>query len=63
MGHTGEKSMEKCIPVTISTKHNLPWVSSTIKPKVRKRKETVCRAMKTGCPTEWNKYTTSGIRL
>jgi len=41
MGHMGEKFMEimeKCIPkVTISTKHNLPWMSSTIKAKMRKR--------------------------
>ena len=48
--------MEKCIPkVTISTKHNLPWMSSTI--KAGKRKRNYRRARKTGCPSLWNKYT------
>jgi len=46
--------MEKCIPkVTISTKHNLPWMSSTI--KAGKRKRNYRRARKTGCPSLWNK--------
>ena len=50
--------MEKFIPkVTISTKHNLPWMSSTIKAKMRKRNSVYRRARKTGCPSLWNKYT------
>ena len=49
--------MEKCIPkVTISTKHNFPWMSSTIKAKMRKRNSAYRRARKTGCPSLWNKY-------
>ena len=34
----------------VSTKHNLPWMSSTIKAKMTKRKSVYRRARKTGSP-------------
>ena len=44
----------ECIPkVTISTKHNLPWMNRNIMAKMRKRNSIYRRARKTGHPSLW----------
>ena len=54
--------MEKCIPkVTISTKHNLPWMSSTI--KAGKRKRNYRRARKLDAHLYGTSTPHPGIRL
>jgi len=40
----------------VSNKHNLPWMSSTIKAKMKKRNSVYRRARKMGNPSLWNKY-------
>ena len=50
--------MEDYIPkVTISIKHNLPWMNRNIKAKLRKRNSVYRRARKTGHPSLWKNYT------
>ena len=50
--------MEECIPrATIFPRRNLPWMSRSIRAKIRKRNSAYKKARETGGTTTWKKYT------
>ena len=50
--------MEECIPrATIFPRCNLPWMSRSIRAKIRKRNSAYKKARETGGTTTWKKYT------
>ena len=50
--------VEECIPrATIFPRRNLPWMSRSIRAKIRKRNSAYKKARETGGTTTWKKYT------
>ena len=58
------KVMENNIPSKMSkTRHNLPWVSTTIKREMRKRDRLLAHAKKSKRTEDWNKFKTHRNRI